>query len=1125
MGRTSTRLRAESAPGLTAVQSAPTLHKHGDTKDVDHEESAAEAADTPQESTSDSSLADSNLGISTATGSDGDDLQRDVIAQRVFSSAPVRIDRFEIEKLVGTGASAAVYAAQDPELNRRVAIKLFGRVRQGREASARDRLLREVRTLAKLRHHNVVAIYDARPWDDRYFIAMELIDGTTLGQWLSARRRSMAEIAAAFQQAGAGLAAAHAAGHVHRDFKPANVLVANDGRVVVSDFGLVNDALQDGDSANLSDFRISYSAVGTPAYVAPEQRAGARAHQSADVYSFAVTLVEAILGKHPAPETSSEWQTELRACVPRRLYRELCSALDLHPARRSQSLAPLLGALTLRRRPRYWAIAGLALVVAGVVIASRLIDLPTQSPAAPSRLRPSALDMIVRSLIQTPPGQRDRRWHEQARNGVMLPIPAAIACDWALPLRVHEFIGDQAVALDARGRVMSCDMNTGVTTMIAEDAACLRAPLDATQIAMQSRDGTVAVYKLDGARWRKVELTTQKRPAGHASRIYQVCQFDILDLELPPTHPALPDPPRGTPAHYLSELRLVTTLDGSVWLQRKDRAPEQLTPAAAAPDFPFLIRAHVDAGLGLIITGMKAQIIDLTTKAVIAEATTPWSSESKPGFGISADGSSVIVTNSRPFTEPGITRVLRWRKGTPGWQTYDVGMSAVNPWLSPSGSRLMHLDGGALRVIDLDTGRRFVLSDGLTTRAQFLDDDRIIAFDNNGRLWQWRLTSLRSWVLADHVVMGDSWMWGFAVCDRGDWIVSAVTQANRAPLMASTRGDAQRSLSKPGDARTYRIACDDDRLLAGTHFGELYEWRLRDGRRVAQYDLGIPNWIWTIAVVYPGGGERVVFVGTGKRSSQIGADIVALRDGKATTLFTSRPVGNTGITAFAVSTDQQRLAAVASSGELVLLDTASGGVLARTLAHFPESRAVRFAQHDQVIVTAGDDSFLRIWSAHDLTQSREINIGHAQIYDLDVQGSLAVVTTEDGHVGAWDLDTGRLVRTYATYSARANVAAFDTSGRWIGSANRNGNVCLHRADSDGCHTVLIGHKTDKDVRHLWFLDNRDLITASDDGTVRQWRLPYDMTTSELACELERRAAGPGVTVSADCATAAIPHAR
>ncbi|HEX3766101.1 MAG TPA: serine/threonine-protein kinase, partial [Kofleriaceae bacterium] len=272
----------------------------------------------------------------------GVDIQRAVIARRVFGAAPRTIGRFEILEVVGAGASGVVYAARDPLLHRRVAIKLL--VRPAVTVTDTERWLREARALAQLSHRNVVTIYEVGEWRGHSFLAMELIEGQTLARWLAAEPRTLDAISAVFADAGLGLAAAHACHRVHRDFKPANVLVASDGRVVVTDFGLVDDLARRGLHA-----AGSHRAVGTPAYAAPEQRRGAEPVPSADVYSFAVALTEAVLGSHPRPESSTRWKPLLRRRVPRRLYRELCAAMVLDPRQRTASLAPLLAVLSSSR--------------------------------------------------------------------------------------------------------------------------------------------------------------------------------------------------------------------------------------------------------------------------------------------------------------------------------------------------------------------------------------------------------------------------------------------------------------------------------------------------------------------------------------------------------------------------------------------------------------------------------------------------------------------------------------------------------------------------------------------------------------------------------------------------------
>jgi serine/threonine protein kinase len=146
------------------------------------------------------------------------------------------VDKFIIVAELGAGGMGVVYEAYDPGLDRKVALKLL-RTDAGGDGP-RARLLREAQAMARVVHPNVVTVYEAGRWQDRIFLAMEKVSGGTLRAW-EAAARPWQEIVAAFAQAGRGLAAAHDAGLVHRDFKPENVLVGDDGRVRVTDFGLV----------------------------------------------------------------------------------------------------------------------------------------------------------------------------------------------------------------------------------------------------------------------------------------------------------------------------------------------------------------------------------------------------------------------------------------------------------------------------------------------------------------------------------------------------------------------------------------------------------------------------------------------------------------------------------------------------------------------------------------------------------------------------------------------------------------------------------------------------------------------------------------------------------------------
>jgi tetratricopeptide (TPR) repeat protein len=275
-----------------------------------------------------------------------------------------RIGRYVVIDKIGQGGMGVVYSAYDDALDRAVAIKLIHPQRGG--AEDQERLVREARTLARLQHPNVVAVHDAQTVGELVYVAMELVQGSDLRAWRAARPRSVAENLEVFIQAGRGLAAAHAAGIVHRDFKPANVLVGADGRVRVADFGLAVGVT--GDTAP-----PSVHGSGTPAYMAPEQHRGEPTTPLSDQFSFCVSLFEALCDKTPYPVDALRDGTarapELGK-LPAWLRAPLARGLALAPADRFPSMDGLLRALArdpATRRRRWLAIGAAAVVTAGAV--------------------------------------------------------------------------------------------------------------------------------------------------------------------------------------------------------------------------------------------------------------------------------------------------------------------------------------------------------------------------------------------------------------------------------------------------------------------------------------------------------------------------------------------------------------------------------------------------------------------------------------------------------------------------------------------------------------------------------------------------------------------------------------
>jgi len=196
-----------------------------------------------------------------------------------------------------------VYAAYDEELERRLAVKLLlPGLQSERHSHGEVRLLREAQALARVSHPNVVQVYEVGTVEAGVYIAMELVRGKSVGEWLAAAPRSWREIVAVFLQAGAGLVAAHAVGVVHRDVKPDNLLVGDDGRVRVLDFSLARPPEPSPDAAeDLKDtLRTRMGAlIGTPLYMSPEQLLGHPADARSDQFSFCVTLYEALYRVRP----------------------------------------------------------------------------------------------------------------------------------------------------------------------------------------------------------------------------------------------------------------------------------------------------------------------------------------------------------------------------------------------------------------------------------------------------------------------------------------------------------------------------------------------------------------------------------------------------------------------------------------------------------------------------------------------------------------------------------------------------------------------------------------------------------------------------------------------------------
>ena len=311
------------------------------------------------------------------------------------------VGRYVVLDKLGEGGMGVVYGAFDPELDRKVAIKVLqGKDAGGSSGGDQAWLVREAQALARLAHPNVVAVHDVGSLPgDQVFVAMELVEGDTMRAWLKAKARSWREVVPVMLAAGQGLAAAHEVGLVHRDFKPENVLVGKDGRVRVMDFGLArlradddgitppprrsSDLQIDSRSPLSAELTLAGHVVGTPAYMAPEIYDQHPADARTDQFAFGVTLFEALYHQRPydkkdlLPTRSAPPRPNVPAGahVPNQLAKLVLRAIAIDPAERFASMRALLAELArdpfARRRAVVFAAAGAAavLAVAGGVFA------------------------------------------------------------------------------------------------------------------------------------------------------------------------------------------------------------------------------------------------------------------------------------------------------------------------------------------------------------------------------------------------------------------------------------------------------------------------------------------------------------------------------------------------------------------------------------------------------------------------------------------------------------------------------------------------------------------------------------------------------------------------------------
>ena len=930
---------------------------------------------------------------------------------------------------------------------------------------------------------------------------------------------------------------------MHRDFKPANVLVADSGRVVVTDFGLATRAEPVAQRVAAG----SRPGVGTPAYLAPEQRDGGSAQPSADVYSFAVALCEALAGRHPALAPALDWRLELRrAGLPGRACAAIVRGMAADPAQRWPHLGPLLAALEAAlppppgRRRRRVAAAGVALGL-GVAAAAAFVA-ATRRPAslagviaagpsdgeAPRSGAHGAHVATARGLVgpnpiaaatllrEVPADQRGEDWSAVARAVLLRPLARELRCLEGRPRSAPSLAHGLLAAVDAGDRAIVCDLAAEQVTSLPGGAVCARV-LDADHVGVFTDAGELAIFAR-GAAWQ-LRRRIAVGPSSGAPVGVSRCDHDVAIVG--PHAFALRD---GGAAWQLVDLAdlsstplvraagvhpFAVSVDRRLGLVRAQglvlAGPVDATAGALAPIAAGKFAAHDPAsGVAVAIQGDAGAIIDVRRGAVIR----------RDRLGID---SFILTLEVAPGGRMAVAATVR---GTLVW--WPLAGEARAPWreavsetavaqiaFNPSGTRLVWRDGlGAIGVRDVDRpgGHELTVDDSSICRVAFAADDRVVATSCDGRVLAWDLREERTFVAGRHDLAPcrpacdaeAKVIWSAGVDPSGSVMATAGHDGTVGiwPLRRDVPGSVARRLSIAPARRAYAVVLAGDRLLVGARDAAAQLWDWRTGARLGELP-GHETWVYAFAVAKPASGPATIVTGAKGNLLRFWSD-----DGRrllATTAVSA--ASKARVNDSAVSPSGRRVAAALETGEVAVCDAATGAVIFQQKVHRDWARRVLF-RDEETLVSAGDDGVVQQIAVRSGAIT-SIRAHDRPIYDMDRRGSSLLTASVDGKLRLWDLRDGSLVRTYVGHEQYVVVVRWHPDGTRFVSGSRDGRACVWHVGQDTCHDWLIGHQGE--VRVAQFLDETRVATAANDGTVRVWTPVPPGTADRLSVELDRRA--------------------
>ena len=992
-----------------------------------------------------------------------DERQREasIHAQLFGESAPVYLGRYRVGERLGAGAMGTVFAAHDESLDRAVAIKVLRDRGEGAEA----RMLREARALARLSHPNVVTVHEVGTDADRTFVVMEFVPGKTLADWQPGR--PWRAVVHAYIEAGRGLAAVHAAGLVHRDFKPSNVLVGSDGRVRVADFGLVRAV----DSEEVPAARIALNPgltqtatgalVGTPAYMAPEQIRGKSVGKHSDLFAFCASLYEALAGRRPFVGEGVEGTLALiaqgPAPIPQRAVGEvLARGLAEDPALRWASMADLLEALqvaTRRRSPRLMgAAAGVLAITAGAwaLWPAPPSEAEPASPALPAVLRQRP-ELVARLLAVRSPA--NKAWREAALEVLKDPITDRLIEPGRGPISDVRLVGgDDLLLWTVDGKAFRWAAGTLVPWSAVKVAPPCRPPgvtdgppwpaswvAEAEVGAIGCRpDGLLALvggaatlYPFEGPpeRWRSLPAGTHQLAPGSAGVVTTTPDGDVLLTPLDTEEPPMPINGLNGVLRTAANADLVafSQTDGQIMTWQPGGRPRRVTrldrPAGGllmSPDGQWLL-AWVEG---------RARIWDLKGG----------------GDPVQLPGTWRLALGGFDDTGRWLALVAADGKAT----LWDMLNDAAHPLVGHGGgvSNVLFLQG-KLVTSGSDGGIRIWSLEGIEGE---------LVGRHTAAIWSGRLDRERR-RLVTAGVEGTAWIWPLA----GGKPVAL--QGHTRPIFTAVFSpDGQRVATACGDgsARVWSTAGDALGGLPG-HEG------------------------WAYALDYSSDGRLLA------TSSREGVVRLWPQDGSDARVLGDHggPEYSQRVHEVAFSPDDRWVASACKSGDIRLWPVAGGAP--RILPRHAGNASVYYLSTGE-LVTMGADSEIRILTPAGDRILRVLG-GHETPVVIAVPSADArwlAVSLRNGAVLVWSLtDPDAPPQPVGSHTGVPEFLAFDARAERLLVGTSTGELRLWTLAS-GPPRTLAGHRGG--VRFVGF-DHEDVpISAGSDGAVRRWPVADDEAT-------------------------------